>query len=195
MVFCGNGLESEISECLCGKFCKWTLGKPSCFDPSDYAYSMYGEEFETDFDYDPEDEMAADSYNPINRDRSEEMTVTEFESTTTTTTSTTTTTTQTTRAAKTTTGESTTKKRAVDRESIRAQKQAERKERKESLRKPKTCPDEQWMKDSAVSCSAGGDKMSVCKRECSGNDFNPRDMQSICKCDEESCEWTMSEVN
>lgn len=46
LVYCGDGLESEITECLCGKFCKWTTGKPVCYDPADYEYSIYGEEYE-----------------------------------------------------------------------------------------------------------------------------------------------------
>ena len=33
--------ESFITECNCGKFCKWTSGKPFCYDPNEYAYSVY----------------------------------------------------------------------------------------------------------------------------------------------------------
>ena len=33
--------DSFITECNCGKFCKWTSGKPFCYDPNEYDYSVY----------------------------------------------------------------------------------------------------------------------------------------------------------
>ena len=41
---CAEGMESFVTECNCGKYCKWTSGKPYCFDSADYSYSSYGED-------------------------------------------------------------------------------------------------------------------------------------------------------
>lgn len=42
---CPPGYESFVTECNCGRYCKWTAGKPYCFDPAEYDY--YGNEEET----------------------------------------------------------------------------------------------------------------------------------------------------
>ena len=35
-MFCPKGLEPVMSECLCGKQCKWMPSRPYCADPADY---------------------------------------------------------------------------------------------------------------------------------------------------------------
>lgn len=35
-MFCPKGLEPVMSECLCGKQCKWMPARPYCADPADY---------------------------------------------------------------------------------------------------------------------------------------------------------------
>ena len=42
---CPPGYESFVTECNCGRYCKWTSGKPYCFDPAEYDY--YGNEEKT----------------------------------------------------------------------------------------------------------------------------------------------------
>ena len=39
---CPPGYESFVTECNCGRYCKWTSGKPYCFDPAEYDY--YGDQ-------------------------------------------------------------------------------------------------------------------------------------------------------
>ena len=46
--------ESFITECNCGKFCKWTSGKPFCYDPNEYDYSVYHYDGDYDRTYESE---------------------------------------------------------------------------------------------------------------------------------------------
>ena len=47
--------DSFITECNCGKFCKWTSGKPFCYDPNEYDYSVY--HYDSDYDQTYESEI------------------------------------------------------------------------------------------------------------------------------------------
>ena len=55
--------DSFITECNCGKFCKWTSGKPFCYDPNEYDYSVY--HYDSDYDHTYESEIATIPETPV----------------------------------------------------------------------------------------------------------------------------------
>ena len=52
-----------MTECNCGKFCKWTSGKPFCYDPNEYDYSVY--HYGNDYDRTYESEIASNPEAPV----------------------------------------------------------------------------------------------------------------------------------